>query len=219
MKKEGGRMLKTIRNAKGFTLVELAIVLVIIGIILGAVLKGQELINNAKTKRVYSQYREISAAMYTYMDRYQLFPGDDNAAAARWSTVLTVRNGNGNGLICAAAASTAPTFTCTASAAGEQCDLWAMLRLSNIIGGGTAAATAFINPRHAYGGAIGISYQTLGTPARLRNWVHFENIPPEVGLILDTSYDDGVATTGSIQTVTATGYTAGGPVVILSLEL
>ena len=50
------------RNEKGFTLVELAIVLVIIGIILGAVLKGQELINSAKIKRVYNQQREMVAA-------------------------------------------------------------------------------------------------------------------------------------------------------------
>ena len=107
-------MTGTIRNAKGFTLVELAIVLVIIGIILGAVLKGQELINNAKIKRVYNQYREISAAVYTYMDRYQYYPGDDSASATRWSTA-GVTAGNGNGMVAAAAASTAPDFTCAAA--------------------------------------------------------------------------------------------------------
>ncbi len=52
-------MSRTLRNAKGFTLVELAIVLVIIGIILGAVLKGQELINNAKMKRAYNDVRGV----------------------------------------------------------------------------------------------------------------------------------------------------------------
>ncbi|PIX86479.1 MAG: prepilin-type cleavage/methylation domain-containing protein, partial [Nitrospirae bacterium CG_4_10_14_3_um_filter_53_41] len=58
-----------VKNNKGFTLVELAIVLVIIGIILGAVLKGQELITNAKTKRTYNLQREVFAAIYTYVDK------------------------------------------------------------------------------------------------------------------------------------------------------
>ena len=70
-------MMKVTRNQKGFTLVELAIVLVIIGIILGAVLKGQALINNAKIKRVYNQQREVLAAVYSYFDKYSFFPGDD----------------------------------------------------------------------------------------------------------------------------------------------
>ena len=60
------KMFKSVRNHKGFTLVELAIVLVIIGIILGSVLKGQELINNARMKRAFNQQREIIAAVYTY---------------------------------------------------------------------------------------------------------------------------------------------------------
>ena len=69
-------MLTTIRNSKGFTLVELAIVLVIIGIILGAVLKGQELVNSAKAKRAYNDVRGVTAAIYTYMDKYGLrLPG------------------------------------------------------------------------------------------------------------------------------------------------
>ncbi|WP_293446082.1 prepilin-type N-terminal cleavage/methylation domain-containing protein, partial [Persephonella sp.] len=62
-------------SQKGFTLVELAIVLVIIGIILGAVLKGQELIKNAKEKRLYNTYREMIAAINTYLDRYNALPG------------------------------------------------------------------------------------------------------------------------------------------------
>jgi len=68
------------KHQAGFTLVEIAIVLVIIGLIIGAVLKGQELINNAKLKRAYNQQREVAAAAYTYFDRYGLYPGDDNTA-------------------------------------------------------------------------------------------------------------------------------------------
>lgn len=203
-------MLRTLRNAKGFTLVELAIVLVIIGIILGSVLKGQELINNAKIKRVYNQYREIAAATYTYMDRYQYFPGDDSTAAGRWTGITS---GNANGMIAAAAASTAPDFTCGATGT-EQCDLWASLRSSNLISGATTGTNWFVNPANAYGGKIAVSYFTIN--ARTRHWVHFQNIPAETAQILDTQYDDGVYNTGSVRAGAA--YTAGTNVQ-LSFEL
>ncbi|HDZ88642.1 MAG TPA: prepilin-type N-terminal cleavage/methylation domain-containing protein, partial [Nitrospirae bacterium] len=86
------------KDNKGFTLVEMAIVLVIIGIILAGVLKGEELINNAKMKRTYSLYRETMAAYYTYLDKYQRFPGDDNTVATRTGWVASV-DGNNNGRI------------------------------------------------------------------------------------------------------------------------
>ncbi len=63
---------------KGFTLIELAIVLVIIGIIIGAILKGQELINNARAKRLQNDMRGLVAMMWTFSDRYGRFPGDCN---------------------------------------------------------------------------------------------------------------------------------------------
>ncbi|OIP95084.1 MAG: prepilin-type cleavage/methylation domain-containing protein [Piscirickettsiaceae bacterium CG_4_9_14_3_um_filter_43_564] len=65
-------------HQKGFTLVEIAIVLVIIGLLLGGVLKGQELIANAKVKNVNNDAQGIIAAMLTYQDRYGVLPGDGN---------------------------------------------------------------------------------------------------------------------------------------------
>ena len=60
----------------GFTLIELAIVLVIIGIILGAILKGQALIQNARAKRVLNDMKGLEAMVWTFYDRYGYFPGD-----------------------------------------------------------------------------------------------------------------------------------------------
>ncbi len=62
---------------KAFTLVELSIVLIIIGLLSGFILKGQDVIRNAKLKRVMSDYLNISTALYTYEDRYDQLPGDD----------------------------------------------------------------------------------------------------------------------------------------------
>ena len=73
------------KKQSGFTLIELAIVLVIIGLLLGGVLKGQELITQAKIKNVINDFNGMSAAIYSYKDRYNFFPGDDGRAATRWA--------------------------------------------------------------------------------------------------------------------------------------
>jgi prepilin-type N-terminal cleavage/methylation domain-containing protein len=81
---------------KGFTLVEIAIVLVIIGLLLGGILKGQEMITQAKIKNVVADFSGISAAYYGYQDRYRAIPGDDPNAGTRWSGAGA---GNGDGVV------------------------------------------------------------------------------------------------------------------------
>ena len=69
------------RNQSGFTLIEIAIVLVIIGLLLGGVLKGQELINSAKVKNLATDFRNIPVFIYGYQDKFRAVPGDDQNAA------------------------------------------------------------------------------------------------------------------------------------------
>src|ERR671919_84207 len=83
----------------GFTLVEIAIVLVIIGLLLGGILKGQEMITQAKIKNVMADFSGVSAAYHGYQDRYRAIPGDDPNAAARWAVAPAAVQGNGNGIV------------------------------------------------------------------------------------------------------------------------
>lgn len=73
------------KKASGFTLIELAIVLVIIGLLLGGVLKGQELINSAKAKSLAADFKNVQVYVYGYQDKYRALPGDDAAARAHGS--------------------------------------------------------------------------------------------------------------------------------------
>ena len=67
------------KSQSGFTLVEIAIVLVIIGLLLGGVLKGQEMIENARIKSIVNDMNGVSAAYNSYMDRFHAIPGDETA--------------------------------------------------------------------------------------------------------------------------------------------
>ena len=66
-------------NAKqaGFTLLEIAIVLIVTGLLLGGILKGQEMITQARIKNVVNDFNGITAAYFAYQDRYRAVPGDD----------------------------------------------------------------------------------------------------------------------------------------------
>src|ERR1700687_3842606 len=109
---------------KGFTLVEIAIVLVIIGLLLGGILKGQEMITRAKIKNVVADFSGISAAYYGYQDRYRAIPGDDSGAAGRWTTPTVATSGNGNGVV----SGTYNNAGAVCVATVESCSWWDHLR-------------------------------------------------------------------------------------------
>src|SRR6266511_487407 len=100
------------RQQTGFTLIEIAIVLVIIGLLLGGVLKGQELITGARVRNLISQQDGVKAAYFGFLDRFRALPGDYSNASANITGISTAGacadatagagNGNGNGQISAA---------------------------------------------------------------------------------------------------------------------
>ena len=67
---------KSLKSQAGFTLVELAIVMIVIGLLIGGVLKGQELVGNAKVTATVAQIKGMDGAISTFRDMYRALPGD-----------------------------------------------------------------------------------------------------------------------------------------------
>lgn len=101
---ENGRGPLKRKYMQGFTLVELAVVLVIIGLLVGGVLKSQELIVNARIRNLIAQQDGIKATFFSFYDRFRAFPGDYAQATVNIPGISVNsgcgqpgNNGNGNG--------------------------------------------------------------------------------------------------------------------------
>jgi prepilin-type N-terminal cleavage/methylation domain-containing protein len=175
----------------GFTLVEIAIVLVIIGLLLGGVLKGQELINQAKIKNVANDLNGMSAAIYGYQDRYKKFPGDDDQANTRWTSPATV-SGNGDGAVGTSAI--AAILECAVTdKAKENCLFWQHLRLSGFVGGDSATTNS---PQNASGGVLQAQNGALGLSGLT---ICTTNLPGKIANAIDAQFDDGRPGTGQVR--------------------
>ena len=149
-----------LKTNKGFTLVEIAIVLVIVGLLIGGVLKGQEMITNAKLKRIESDNAGIAAAMFSYKDRYLQLPGDDSDAENRFDAYVAADNANGGGDGTIGGGNDWDTATTTPWTDGNQETLkfFGHLRAAGLVPGGAKDST---RPTNAYGGQIGIQDGSL----------------------------------------------------------
>ena len=195
---------------KGFTLVEIAIVLVIVGLLIGGVLKGQEMITNAKLKRVESDNAGIAAAMFSYQDRYLQLPGDDRDASDRFSIYQGTgalganADGDGNGVIGGGDGWDNPVASSgwgTNTTPGvEESKFFGHLRAAGLIPGGDG--TEGSRPSNAYGGLIGIQNGSLGLSGHV---VIFGQIEGPIAAILESRLDDGAADSGRIQSNTVGG--------------
>ena len=184
----------------GFTLVEIAIVLVIIGLLLGGILKGQELINSAKVKNLANDFRVIPTYIYAYQDKFKALPGDDSVADTRATGAVkatTPAGKLGNGVIDGNWNSTTQT--------DESFLFWQHVRLANLASGPTAQTDTTYVPKNAMGGEIGISSAT-STYLQIAGMTGTYQVCSRAILgkfvkQLDVQMDDGQPCTGSLRAV------------------
>jgi prepilin-type N-terminal cleavage/methylation domain-containing protein len=192
---------------KGFTLIEIALVLTIISLLIGGILRGQSMIRNTKVKTLYNQYRELVAAVTVYQDRFHFLPGDDLQASSRFTvptnSLPTVSNGNGNGVI-DGAETLAQGASCGAGVTGnEACQAFYHLRLAGIMSGQDT-----VSPAHSFGGGLLLSK----TSAFITGWnsptsVCYQGLTADVLRDMENLYDDRIASAGSLRG--GTDYMAG----------
>lgn len=196
------------RKQAGFTLIEIAIVLVIIGLLLGGVLKGQELIQSARVRNLISQQDGIKAAYFGFLDRFRALPGDYSQANPNIANVAATANGNNNGRI---------ETIVGGGAIDEHIAAWDHLSKAGFINGSYTYAVVPENnatvPTNPYARYLRIVYDNVygaGGGAARHNLKTGNQIPSDIMAEIDRKIDDGNPVGGTFQFSTYDGGGAGG---------
>lgn len=219
----GSRDCKTLLQS-GFSLVELAVVLVILGLLAGGITAGSALIKGAQLRAIASEVENFNSSLSAFKLQFQKYPGDLNNAASFWAAASCPgipaggMNGNGNNKIeflVAAGAIESYTAWCHLSLAGLNTGTYtgAPVALATAPTLGTMVPTAKIeNAGYVINwGGFGMGTTNnliLSGPVTNMATAPSGVIAPRDAANIDGKKDDGVANTGSIRGIQGAGAAA-----------
>lgn len=195
------------RNQSGFTLIEAAIVLVIVGLLMSGVLWGQELITAARVRDIISQQDAVKVAYFGFLDRFRALPGDYSQASACIAGVTAGANGNNNGRI---------ESVLAGGMIDEHIAAWDHLSKAGFIKGGYNYAvpeTAASAPSNPYGRYLRVIYDNAygaGGGVNRPNLKTGNQIPSDILAEIDRKIDDGNPVGGTFRFSAYDGGGAGG---------
>jgi hypothetical protein len=203
-------------HQEGFTLLEITIIMVIVGLLVSGVVKGQELVMQARVKETLNELNGLTGAYFAYYDRYRALPGDDPRAGGtegRWQ-IFGARSGNNDGLVGGAYNQAPPglaTFAPATDPTHEALNFWWHMRLAGFVSGPTTGKGAYSQPLNSMNGLVGVQNGGLGLYGLL---VCSQNLPDRIAAAVDTQLDDQRSSTGTVRARLTTGDSSvpvGGP--------
>lgn len=198
-------------SQSGFTLLEIAVGLLVLGLLVGGVLKGQELISAARVRAVIQQQDSVKTAYLGFLDRFRALPGDFASATTMLAGVSgacgiagSPGNGNGNSRI--------------QSADGEAILAWEHLSKAGFLAGtytcsGNNTINAASVPQNRYGQHLQLIYDSnyAGNARDGHNLKTGNDVPSDILAEVDRKIDDGNALRGTFRGSTYTTGSATDP--------
>lgn len=186
-----------LRKQNGISLVETAIGLVILGLLMGGVVAGQDLITNARVRTLIVEQDAIKVAYFGFRDRFRALPGDYSAASINISCTPACSNGDGNGVITGIA-------DVPPGQINEHIAVWEHLSNSGFLNGtytyGVVESPS-TSPVFVYGQYPLLKFDALydGSASARHNLKSGSQIPSNILAEIDRKIDDGYATGGSYR--------------------
>lgn len=178
----------------GFSLIEMAVVLLIISLLITGIMQGQSLIRAAKVRDIITTANELPLAVAAFKDRYHVLPGDHPTATSEIQGATL--NGNGNGLISSNESALVPSH----------------LFAAGLIKGGATAPIKTVygflwliqrTTAMAGGSPCGVAVDSTAPVTQVNNMIVFSNIPGDAAGEIDAKLDDGLFNAGSIRSSSA----------------